>query len=155
MKKKTNFIWLYSILLFSASLLLILISTLSQSRLSPSDAVMQENEQQAFNQTIQKSMTDLVRENESLRIELKDANEKLDSYKSENENFSNNNIHLSQSAEANEFLISAEMYFNIGQYANSRNTLQNVNIELLSEKGRELFHWMREKLERLGYKLEG
>ena len=101
MKKKTNFIWLYSILLFSASLLLILISTLSQSRLSPSDAVMQENEQQAFNQTIQKSMTDLVRENESLRIELKDANEKLDSYKSENENFSNNNIHLSQSAEAN------------------------------------------------------
>ena len=45
--------------MFTAAILLILISSLSQSRLSPSEA-MAESEQQAFNQTIQNRVTDLV-----------------------------------------------------------------------------------------------
>ena len=58
-------------MLFSASLLLILISALSQSRITPSEALGPTDEQQAFNQTIQKSVTDLTKENEKLREEKK------------------------------------------------------------------------------------
>lgn len=154
MKNKTNFIWLYSVLLFSASLLLILISTLSQSRLTPSDAITQNDEQQAFNQTIQKSVTDLIKENENLRGELRTANETISQLQIDTEAFANDNKQIVMESEATEFLIEAEMYFNVGQYANSREKLQNVNVQLLSANGQQLYHWIREKLTKLGYKLQ-
>lgn len=155
MKIKSKFIWLYSILLFSAALLLILISTLSQSRLTPSNALTQQDEQQAFNQTIQRSVTDLIKENETLRAEVNSSNEKIKQLENESSAISIDAKQKEQANRANEFLIEAELLFNTGKYADSRDALQNVNAALLSDQGKVLYDWLKDKLSKKGYKLQG
>ncbi|MDR0405332.1 MAG: hypothetical protein LBH54_00915 [Clostridiales bacterium] len=155
MKIKPKFIWLYSVLLFSAALLLILISTLSQSRLTPRGAVTETDEQQAFNQTIQQSMTDLIRENENLRESLSEANDKIDRLESESQALATDTTARSASGEATDFLLQAELLFNIGEYADSMDALQNVNALILSEQGKDLYTWLTDKLAAKGYKLQG
>jgi len=154
MKIKSNFIWLYSVLLFSAAVLLILISAMSQSRLTPSDAVTQINEQQAFNQTIQKSVTDLIKENENLRNELSSAKETISQLENEKNAFSIDNRQAALQTEASEFLIEAEMLFNKGKYSASRDSLQNVNANILTPQGKVLYDWLSGRLSNKGYKLQ-
>ncbi|NLB80934.1 MAG: hypothetical protein GX800_04845 [Clostridiaceae bacterium] len=151
MSKQKKIVWFYSILLFSAALLLILISALSQSRLATSESLSQKDEQQAFNQTIQKSVTDLIRENERLRGELKKANEENRQLEEESVTFDEENKKMQFINETTEFLFEAEMYFNVGDYAKSRNTLQNVNADVLPEQGIKLYNWLRDKLRKKGY----
>ncbi|OQB15266.1 MAG: hypothetical protein BWY15_00637 [Firmicutes bacterium ADurb.Bin193] len=155
MKEKTKFIWLYSVLLFSAAVLLILISSLSQSRLSPSETLTQQSEQQAFNQTVQKSITDLIKENEALKESLGKANDRIKTLEGEAQSAEAESISAKQTSEATEFLLEAELLFNKGRYAESRNTLQNVNALILSEQGRQLYDWLSDKLIKKGYKLQG
>jgi septal ring factor EnvC (AmiA/AmiB activator) len=155
MKIQNNkFLWIYSVMLFSASLLLILISALSQSRITPSEALGPTDEQQAFNQTIQKSVTDLTKENEKLREELLSAKQKIASLEEKLDEITNQNTQSRFAGEATDFLIEAEMLFNTGNYAKSRDVLQNANAEMLSEPGKELYNWLRKKLASKGYKLQ-
>lgn len=155
MKNKSKFIWFYSVLLFSASILLILISSLSQSRLLPSNSLSQQDEQQAFNQTIQRSLTDLVSENESLRKQIAEANEKIDKLSGEATSLTAEAKEKNLASEAAEFLMESEMLFNTGKYAASRDTLQNVNALILSDNGKQLYDWLKGKLVKKGYKFEG
>ncbi len=154
MKIKSNFIWIYSVLLFSAALLLILISAISQSRLSPSEAVSRTTEQQAFNQTIQKSVTDLIKENEVLRNDLFAAKDTIKKLEDEKNAFSLDNKQATLQSEASEFLIESEALFNKGKYAASRDTLQNVNANILTPQGSVLYEWLSGKLSSKGYKLQ-
>ncbi len=153
MERQRKIIWFYSILLFAAALLLILISALSQSRITPRDTQSQKDEQQAFNQTIQKSVTDLIRENEKLQNELKSINEKTASLEEENAAFDEDNKKRQFANEAADFLIEAEMEFNIGNYAKSSAVLQNVNAAVLTEQGERLYKWLSDKLVKKGYAL--
>ena len=69
MQKKINSIWLYSIILFSVALMLILISALAQVNLSPdSTAQLSDAERQLLgNQTVQQTSMALAEENEKLK----------------------------------------------------------------------------------------
>jgi len=154
MGKQRKVIWFYSVLLFSAALLLIVISALSQSRITPRDELTWQDEQQAFNQTIQKSVTELIRENERLRGELKEATEKGEKLEEEKASFEMDNKDKQLLAEAHEFLIEAEMLFNVGNYAKSRDVLQNVNAHVLTENGVQLYKWLVDKLGKKSYTLQ-
>ncbi|MDD3766949.1 MAG: hypothetical protein PHF89_07155 [Eubacteriales bacterium] len=154
MKDKSKFIWLYSVIMFTAAILLILISSLSQSRLSPSEAMAKESEQQAFNQTIQNRVTDLVSENEKLRNEIKNFSQKIEQLEQNSESIKNEIKEKNLANEANEYLIQAEMLFNLGKSKESFEMLKNVNSFALSENGKQLYDWLREKLAAKGLKLE-
>ena len=154
MKEKSNVIWLYTIIMFSAAILLILISSLSQLRLSPSEVVAQENEQQVFNQTIQNRVTDLVSENEKLRGELKDFSNIILQLE-ENSVIINSEMRDSRAAaEATDFLIQAEMLFNTGRNEESFAMLQNINAFALNDNAKQLYDWLSEKLAKKGFVLE-
>jgi len=128
---------------------------MSQSRVNPKDPISQKDEQQAFNQTIQRSVTDLIRENETLRGELKSANEKNAILEEENAAFEEDDKDRQHAFEATEFLLEAEMLFNIGNYAKSKDVLQNANAHVLSEQGKNLYKWLLDKLRKKGYNLQG
>lgn len=154
MKDKSKFIWLYSIIMFTGAILLILISSLSQSRLAPSEAMAQESEQQAFNQTIQNRVTDLVSENEKLRNEIKSFNEKFEQLEQDSASIKTEIKEKDLTNEANEYLIQAEMLFNLGKNPESFEMLKNVNSFALSENGKQLYDWLTDKLVAKGFKLE-
>jgi dephospho-CoA kinase len=132
-------------MLFSASLLLILISALSQSRITPSEALGPTDEQQAFNQTIQKSVTDLTKENEKLREELLSAKQKIASLEEKLDEITNQNTQSRFAGEATDFLIEAEMLFNTGNYAKSRDVLQ-MQCRNVVRPGKELYNWLKKNL---------
>ena len=154
MKEKSKIIWLYSIIMFTAAILLILISSLSQSRISPSEVMAKESEQQAFNQTIQNRVTDLVSENEKLRNEIKIFSEKIQQLEQDSEGIKNEIKEKNLAHEASEYLIQAEMLFNLGKNQESFEMLKNVNSFALSENGKQLYEWLRGKLSAKGFKLE-
>ena len=152
MKSKQRFIWVYSTLLFAGAILLILISALSQSRVSPGAAGRVEVGQQAFNQTIQKSVAELTLENERQSAKLKAADEKITALENkivENED----EIHrLTALTETANMLMRAEMSFNTGKYAESRDRLSEVDRDILSDVS--LYDWLRSKLQTKGFKIQ-
>jgi len=154
MKSKVRFIWFYSVLMFAVALLLILVSTLSQTRLTPNQAVKTiEQEENVFNQTIQQSVTDLVDEKQKLTDEAKASTEKITELQTKIVALTKDNDDSKKATETMDFLIKAKNLFDLGQYKNSLAQLQNVNFEVLSSSAKELYTNLEPQLAKKGYKL--
>ena len=153
MKNKQRFIWVYSVMLFAGAILLILISALSQSRVLPGAAGRVEGGQQAFNQTIQKSVAELTLDNEALNAEVKSAKERIAVLEAETQNSSEQNAAQAKRAFSSDLLMQSEMLFNTGKYAVSFDALVEAERENLSEQGKELYDWLKGKLQSKGYKI--
>ena len=154
MKSKFRFIWFYSVLMFAVALLLILVSTLSQTRLTPNQAVKNvEQEESVFNQTIQQSVTDLVDQKQQLTDDLKVAKEKIEELQTKIVSVTKDNDDSKKVTEAIDFLIQAQNLYNLGQYKESFAQLQNINEQVISDSAKDLYANLSKQLTKKGYKL--
>lgn len=154
MKNKVRFIWFYSVLMFAVALLLILVSTLSQTRLAPNQAVKTvQQEENVFNQTIQQSVTDLVDEKQKLTDEAKASSEKIAELQTKIVALTKDNDDSKKVSQTIDFLIKAKNLFDLGQYKSSLDGLQNVNLQVLNDSAKELYSNLEKQLAKKGYKL--
>ena len=154
MKSKFRFIWFYSVLMFAVALLLILVSTLSQTRLTPNQAVKNvEQEENVFNQTIQQSVTDLVDEKQQLTDDAKVAEEKIADLQAKIVALTKDSDDSKKVSETMDFLLKAQNLYNLGQYKNSFAQLQNVNATVLGSSAKDLYTNLSNQLAKKGYKL--
>ena len=154
MKNKVRFIWFYSALMFAVALLLILVSTLSQTRLSPNQTVITaKQEEHIFNQTIQQSVTGLVAEKEKLMAEAKALTDKIAEQDLKIISLTKDNDEQKMVMETTDFLINAKNLFDLGKYKDSKEQLQNVNAGVLSESAKGLYSNLVKQLAKKGYKL--
>lgn len=154
MKSKFRFIWFYSVLMFAVALLLILVSTLSQTRLTPNQAVKNVvQEENVFNQTIQQSVTDLVDEKQKLTDDAKVAEDKIADLQTKIVALTKDSDDSKKVAETTDFLIKAENLYDLGQYKNSLAQLQNINVQVLGSSAKELYTNLSNQLAKKGYKL--
>lgn len=146
MQKKWKFIWLYSIVLFSVALFLILISALAQVNIEAeqNDGQKEAEALQVFNQTAQQRVENLMRENELARLEI--AENKI--YISELEQ---KYVGLEESSLHHEIVTTARNFFSDAKYKECRDTLRTVDRQKLSEIAEEEYINLTKGLKSKGY----
>ena len=122
MKSKTKFLWLYTILLFSIALLLILFAGMTQQNY---EQELENHETVAVG--MQKSVTELTQINENLKAENAALRSELETYTSDS---------YREEAEKNQrsaLLIKAVAMYNANNYKGARELLKDVDKKLLDE----------------------
>lgn len=120
MKSKTKFLWMYTIILFSVALILILVAGLTQQNYE---------EELASHQNAAVGMQRSVTELSETNMNLAQENEAL---KKENEE-------LSVSNELNGRLVQAVYYSNMGYDSKAESILADVDKELLGEEQKSIY----------------
>jgi|GEM_PF-1858669 len=151
MKQKIKAMWLYSGIVFCVAILLILVSTLSQVRLSPTAEIKTDKaEQQAFNQTITQNITKVIKEKEDLQLELESQKAKNADFETKlNEAMTDKN-NLTKAYEAADMLIDAKNLYDSGKYKSAKEQLQNVDFDALSENSKTLYENLKKALIKKG-----
>ena len=138
MEKKVKFIWLYSVVLFSAALILILISALAHMRLSPLEDISgNEVQTRTFNQTAQQNIASVIEENALYRAEIEVLQARADVADSLMEQL------LQQDA-----IFRARNYYDNGYFEDAYNTLLSLDDDLLSLLALSEYQLLMEKVSR-------
>lgn len=127
MKSKTKFLWMYTIILFSVALILILVAGLTQQNYE---------EELASHQNAAVGMQRSVTELSETNMNLAQENEAL---KKENEVLKEENEELSVSNELNGRLVQAVYYSNMGYDSKAESILADVDKELLGEEQKSIY----------------
>ena len=120
MKSKTKFLWMYTIILFSVALILILVAGLTQQNYEEELAT-----HQSAAVGMQRSVT-----------ELSETNMKLTR---ENETLKKQNQDLTVSNEINGRLVQAVYYDNMGYESKAKSLLEGIDKEKLSEEQKKVY----------------
>ncbi|WHH57261.1 tetratricopeptide repeat protein [Petroclostridium sp. X23] len=146
MKNKSKFLWLYSTVLFTAAFVLILMSAVSQSRLSQDIETYKEqlNKQKGMFQGVQQNLSSLSSENEKLKENLqvasvrnKELEEELKKTKEQLNQIDMQNYKLKQSID---HFFEGKRYSEEGNYKESAAHLYSVDQSLLPESSKEAYN---------------
>ena len=145
MKDKSRFLWIYCIILFTSALILILVSAVTQQKLSRDMETYREklSHQEGLFQGAQKSLVTLNKENQILHEKIKELEEKINKLQEE---IKQNNEDIAKLQEQSDMikisvdnLLKAEEFFKKKQYIESASHLVKVNYELLSEDTKKIY----------------
>jgi len=150
MNNKTKFLWIYAIVLFTMAFILIFFSAVNQYRMNKNIDSYKEhlNKQTGLFQGIEEGISTLVSENENLKKQLKELEEKNNDLENKNkitnEKLEQLNAQVSEIGRTVDNLLNAKESFDKKDYKQAALSLEQINPNLLGEKSRELYNHMQE-----------
>lgn len=134
-KKKVKFFWIYTLILFTVALVLVLFSLTN---------VRQKENFENRVQSLQTEYETLAREN----TELKETNKALEEkYRLLSESVNQNKESMEQYADAVEKIYEADTYYSYGDYQKAKEVIDSVDANILKEKIRTRYVYVKDKIE--------
>ncbi len=142
MERKFKIMGVYVGLLFFVSILLIMITSLSNDKINPVYMAeeFEKEETVDFSVTLQESVSDLTAKNEKLMSTVEEQNKKIENLEKFVEDYQN-----SYNEDTVIFMESLKLYAK-DKFNEARDLLKTVNAENLTEENRNVFENMIEKL---------
>jgi len=149
MGKKVNFIWLYAIILFLAALFLILISALSQIKVTLGTASGQTELEklQAFNQTAQQSIASLTEENRK----YKDQTDQFAKNQEELIQIRNELTETNSKLSSLDTILTARGHYTANEFTQAKETLEILDYSILTAAAQAEYDSLKQLLARKGY----
>lgn len=138
MEKQVRSMWFYCILLVAVAIVLIVISVLSDSKISPS-VTSAEQEEIAFNKTVQENLTTLMEERNQMESQLQLKEQELSEVTQANQQLAAEN-------HATGLLMRAKALYDKREYARAAEVLENIDTAMLTEDALSLYTSMKNNL---------
>lgn len=160
MKKNIKTMWFYSIVMFCVAILLILVSALSQTKITTDSSLggkiatqqEQEMEQKAFNQTVQQSLSEIMEQNSKYEEQIARQQEEIKQLEQNTVALEKENDELKKELETRDMLIQGKNLYDGKQYKQAKDILINVNRQILNEDNAKMYDNLVNQLEKNGYK---
>lgn len=152
MNKKTRFLWIYSIALFTVALGLICISAFTQNRLSRDAANYKQvlDQQKGIVEGAQTSISTLTDENEQLKSKVNELTQKQkemeDQLKASNDNANKATEEKLKIQQMSDNLIDARSCFERKDYQRGAALIKQIDPQLLGPKNQEIYNSISDNL---------
>ena len=129
MDKKVHSMWIYSILIVCVAILLIVISVLSESTVTPSVSLAGQEEKN-FNSSIEEGISTLIEKNEQLEKDAAIKDKEIEILKNMTNGYKT--------------LLEAKASFDMGEINSAKEKVSGISIEDLSDEAKAIYNEINE-----------
>ena len=148
MKSKNKSLFLCVLALFAIAILLIVVSSVQDFKIKPSDYL---NDEQVYSSALQQNAAQLVEESDRIKTENEKLKKSLEEKEAELALLRQDLQQYQQASDNSDFLVAAATKFINNRFGESFNFFQNVNAAILSAPEKDLYTQLQTALSIKGF----